>query len=82
MLIWLQRNTLPFSESIRFDEPICKLVAGEKILIWNNEWISPKGLINAINAEKIVDREIIRTLQPIIPPKEVELFVSKTKDYN
>ncbi len=81
MEIWLQRITLPFSKAIDYDEPICKLVAGNNVSLWNNNWISNKNLIKAINAEKIVDREIIRMQEPVIPPKEVELYISKTKGY-
>jgi len=78
MQIWLQRITLPFAKEIAFDESICRLIAGENVSIWNNDWISSEDLKKAINPKKIVDREKIDEITPIIPVGEVELFI---KDY-
>ena len=81
MEIWLQRVTIPFLKDQTFDEPICKLVAGESVSIWNNEWIASNDLKTIINADRIVDREIIEKLDLIIPAIEIELFSSKAKGY-
>ncbi|MFZ2542493.1 MAG: RNA-directed DNA polymerase [Gallionella sp.] len=75
MQIWLQRVTLKFSNEINFDEPICKLVAGENARIWNNDWISSKKLKDAVDARKIVDKEKLVKITPVISPQEVELFI-------
>lgn len=81
MLIWLQRITLPFAPGEEFDEPLCRLVSGGDESIWNNKWISSKDLKNALDAKQIVDRQVVRSLPPIVPAEEVELFMSKAEDY-
>lgn len=77
MQIWLQRVTLPLHRSIVFDEPICKLVAGSTSSLWNNDWISSNELRAAVDATKIVDESIRDELAPVIPLKEVEVFISR-----
>lgn len=78
MQIWLQRVTLPFSNKVEFEEPICKLVAGENAKIWNIDWIKSKDLKNAIDARKIVDKIVLEKIAVVIPSEEIELFISKT----
>jgi RNA-directed DNA polymerase len=73
MQIWLQRISLPIESLISYEEPICQLVSGETAKIWNTSWISHE-LRELVNSEKIIDREQIESLQPIVPLEEVELF--------
>lgn len=77
MQIWIQRITLPISKTLAYEEPICKLVAGEAVALWNMEWISNKELKNEIDVMKVIDREVLAASDPVIPVKEVELFLSK-----
>lgn len=77
MQIWLQRVTFPRDRSIDYDETICKLVAGSTSSLWNNEWISARDLIKAVDATKVVNAKIRDDISPVIPIKEVELFLSK-----
>lgn len=81
MQIWLQRITLPFIDDIEFDESICKIVSGKGSSLWNNEWISSNDLKRALSVEQIVDRDVITTIEPIIPISEIELYISKMKEY-
>ena len=78
--IWLQRVTLSFKSELKYDESICKLVSGDNVMIWNNDWISSRDLKNAINSKHIIDKSQIKKLKPIISTKEVELFVSKDQE--
>ena len=78
MQIWIQRVILPISAELAYEEPICKLVAGEPVALWNIEWISAKTLKDATDTAKIIDRDAIEGLEPVIPVDEVELFLSKT----
>ncbi len=78
MQIWLQRVTFPLDRSVIYDEPICKLVAGSASHLWNNDWISSNELKEAITATKIVNETIRDALAPVIPPEEVELFLSRS----
>jgi len=73
--IWLQRVTQPKAVGIPFasDEPICKIVNGETIDLWENEWIASDDLKNAIKASKIVVGSV-SDAQEVVQPEEVELF--------
>ena len=77
MQIWIQRVTLPISVGIVYEEPICKLVAGENILLWNVSWIKGKALESALDVTKVVDHEKRASLDSVITLAEVELFRSK-----
>jgi len=73
--IWLQRVTRPKAVDIRFisEEPICKIVNKNKTILWENEWISSKDLIKALDVSKIVVGEAFDS-EEVIQPKEIELF--------
>jgi len=75
MQIWLQRITMSFTKDVHYDEPVCKLVTGESAHLWNNDWISSNDLKNAVDASKVISKNIIEKLEPVIPSDEVELFV-------
>jgi len=76
MDIWLQRIIYSFAPDTEFDEPLCKLVYQESISIWNNGWISSPILKNAIETRKVVNRNILEEMSPIISEEEVNLFKS------
>jgi hypothetical protein len=73
--IWLQRVTKPKSVGLEYvsDEPICKIVNGENIDLWNNSWISSADLKAALNVSKIVVKDASDTPE-VVTPSEVELF--------
>lgn len=79
--VWLQRVTLSFKSEPKFNEPICKLISGDDVIIWNNKWISSDKLKAAVNPKHIVDQELIENIKPIISPDEVELFMPKDQQY-
>ncbi|MDD4363412.1 MAG: RNA-directed DNA polymerase, partial [Atribacterota bacterium] len=81
MQIWLQRATINFKDNLEFEEPLCNIIKGEDETIWNNDWISCKYLKDLISGKMIIDIDLISKLKPVISPKEVELFVSKARDY-
>lgn len=74
MQIWLQRITYPIDRRISYDEGICRLVAGDSDSLWDNEWISSEDLKTSVDAKKIVIRDVLDNMSPVIHPKEVELF--------
>jgi hypothetical protein len=80
MQIWLQRVTFSLDKKIDYDETLCKLVAGSTHQLWNNDWISSKVLKAAVDATKIVDTTVLDKMDPVISPKEVEMFGSKVRD--
>ncbi|MDR4509390.1 MAG: RNA-directed DNA polymerase [Candidatus Brocadiaceae bacterium] len=75
--IWLQRISKPEFQDMKYDEPLCQLVAGETADIWNLGWISSNELKNAIDANSIIDRNRLNAIEPIIPAEEFELFIRK-----
>lgn len=73
--IWLQRVTQPQSVGIPFssNEPICKIVNGESVELWENAWISSKDLKKALATSKIVVGSVSDS-EEVVTPEEVELF--------
>lgn len=76
MQIWIQRVTLPIAKDISYEEPICKLVSGQDVSLWNTQWITSQELIASI-ATSVIDQGALEILIPVIPIEEVELFLSK-----
>lgn len=74
MDICLQRITFPFDRESSYEEPICKLVSRENEEIWNNKWLQCDKLKQAVNAEKIIDREKLTEMKPVVQPDEIPLF--------
>ena len=77
MEVWLQRITYPFAPEIDFNEPLCKLVCKKKARIWNNDWISYKKLLKAINAKNIVNRKELEQMPRVVAVDEIDLFKSQ-----
>ncbi len=79
--IWLQRIAVSIGVDMGFKEKICKIVLDENINLWNNSWLK-KNLRDQIETTSIIDKNIIKTLSPVISKEEVELFKSsKSKSY-
>lgn len=74
MEVWLQRISHPHKVHIAFNEPLCELVQGKKVSLWNNDWISSTRLKALIDPKKIVNRAKLRVLKPVVPPAEIRLF--------
>lgn len=73
--IWLQRVIQPKSVGIDFvsKEPICRIVNGESVDLWENAWIANKALKEALDVSKIVVGSVANT-DEVVKPEEVELF--------
>lgn len=74
MQIWLQRATIAFKDEIEFDDPLCQLVSGGSLNIWDSSWISSRELKSKIKSKKIIDSKELRNIVPVIPVDEVDLF--------
>jgi RNA-directed DNA polymerase len=77
MEMWIQRISHPILPSLSFGEALCRLVKGEEAEIWSNAWITCKKLKAAVAASNIVDTNELRSLRPVIRPKEVDAFASE-----
>ena len=76
--IWLQRVLIGCDEYISFDEPICKIVYGEKnISIWKKNWLNNK-FKKKIEDKLILDKEEMEKVRgKPIARDEFELFPNK-----
>jgi hypothetical protein len=77
MEAWLQRISHSFVPNLGYKETLCRLVKGDSVALWNNDWITSATLKAAIDPAKIVNKAKLRSLKPIVRPKEIELFASK-----
>lgn len=75
MQIWLQRAVvkLPISPIV-FDESICKLVNGDTVSLWNNDWLHAKNGKILDDRNNIIDETILNELEIEIQDDEVLLF--------
>jgi len=80
--VWLQRVTKPKAVGVEYvsDEPICRIVNGESVDLWNNSWIATAELKAALNVSKIVVKEASETSE-VMTPSEVELFKRNAWSY-
>ena len=76
MEIWLQRISHSFLPDLCFKEKLCHLVQGKPVDLWNSSWISSAKLKDALDASRIVSKAKIRSIKPIVRPKEIELFAT------
>ena len=74
METWLQRISYAFDPRISFDTPLCRLILGEDVSIWNSEWISSRDLQAAVNSEEIVDRIALSNMPAVVRNDEFALF--------
>ena len=74
MEIWLQRFSHSCAPEIEFDEPLCQLISIKGTKIWNNDWISSRDLLKAIDLNSMINREALDAIDPVVPPKEVQLW--------
>ncbi|MCY4109903.1 MAG: RNA-directed DNA polymerase [Chloroflexi bacterium] len=78
MQVWLQRISYPFFPDLHLDELLCRLVAqrDRPPEIWGSNWISSSPLRTAINANKMIDRDKLDTIDPVVSADEVEQSIS------
>lgn len=77
MEVWLQRISHSFVPGLGYKERLCRLVKGDSVDLWNNDWITSTKLKAALIPSKIVNKAKLRSLKPIVRPKEIELFASE-----
>lgn len=73
--VWLQRVTKAKSVDLTFDssEPICQIVNGQEVQLWNNDWISNQRLVEALDPKKMVISKPDE-LDPVPKIEELALF--------
>ncbi len=78
--LWMQRAILKLSVKKSFKEPLCEIVNGKAISIWNSDWLN-NDFQKLIAGTPIVNPKSIAKLDEFIKPDEVLLFESKS-EYN
>ncbi|EDT01878.1 conserved hypothetical protein [Burkholderia ambifaria IOP40-10] len=80
--VWLQRVTKPKAVGLEYvsDEPLCKIVNGDHVDIWNSSWVSSEALKAALHVSKIVVKKANETPE-VVTPSEVELFKQNACSY-
>lgn len=66
--VWLQNithTTDDWSKGEIYDMPLCKVVAEQPVILWNNSWIKP-DVADAFPQNSIVDREVLAKTGQII----------------
>ena len=73
--VWMQRVTKPKAVGLAFEssEAICRIVDGDDISLWNNDWVSSTDLKKALSVKSIVVHEVEDTPE-VMQPEEIELF--------
>lgn len=77
MEVWLQRISHSFVPGLGYKETLCRLVKGDSVALWNNDWITSRKLKAVLDPSKIVNKAKLRSLKPVVRPKEIEVFSSE-----
>ena len=72
--IWLQRIAFPFAPDMKFEERMCRLVAGQQEQLWDHTWIQNTALLNALDANKVINQQKLQNLEAIVSIEEIDLF--------
>lgn len=72
--IWLQRISLSYDRKRQFTEPICQLVVGAQIKLWNSDWLTPR-VRASFESESILDHAALQDLSRVISLEETEPFL-------
>jgi hypothetical protein len=74
MEVWLQRISHSYEPRLAYQKPLCQVVKGKFVSLWNNDWITSAKLKSAVNPTNIVNKTKLKSLKPVIRPKEIALF--------
>ena len=74
MEVWFQRAIKERLSEFEFHEPLCKLVEGKNVSIWNSDWIASKDLKGIVDSVRLVDFEKLGETEAVIDSLEFNLF--------
>jgi hypothetical protein len=77
MQTWLQRISHSLDPNLGYTDTLCRLVAGETVTLWNNDWITSTKLKAILDPARVIDRVKLAAMTPIVQPREIELFTSR-----
>lgn len=73
--VWQQRMSYRYDSTIQYSENLCQIVQGNPTELWSNKWISDKVLNAGLDPEKIINRNALKSLDPVVQRGEFSLFV-------
>ena len=74
MEVWFQRSIKQHLGDVELTEPLCKLVKGEIVDVWNSDWIGSANLKKVLDASSTVNSEKLGEAEPVIDSLEFNLF--------
>lgn len=74
--IWLQRLTIKIDRVKVYDENLCRKVNYPATQIWDSSWLN-QALKTMIDNAQIIDEQVIQSIDVVINPFEVQLFVNE-----
>lgn len=75
MQIWLQRVSYPIDNTYVYNEKICSCLDSLENILWDTSWINSVDLKKIINCS-IVDKEILNSINEVIPLDDVQPFLT------
>lgn len=82
--LWLQNMTYKQdskNHACPYDMRLCKLVMGEDVQIWNNQWLKPE-LIKDFPQETIVNKDVLAKATGVIMFRETRAYAEAIADNN
>ena len=81
--LWLQNMT--YSQDVKngyspYDVRLCKLVMGEDVQLWNNQWLKPE-LTNDFPQYQVVNNETLAKVTPVITFRETRAYLDQIYDH-
>lgn len=73
--IWIQRMTLGFGKSIKYETKLCEAISGG-VNIWNWSWLNKTPNENIINKKKLSEME------QVVQKEEVSIFEQREKEFS
>lgn len=73
MQIWLQRALIHSELVDTFSEPLCQIVSGQEVQLWNSSWLK-SNIQGFVDVNNILDKDKLDNIDPIIQPSEVQIF--------
>lgn len=73
MQIWLQRIAIPFKSQLDFSEPICGLIEGDSLDLWDSTWLHSK-LKTKLKSLDFIIQDKIDELSPVMSMSEISIF--------
>lgn len=80
IMVWFQRLNLKINKAEIYDEPLCKKVTDNKVMIWNVDWLNVK-LKNIFEKTSIIEEKKITKAKKKLSKTEIKKIIAKSSFY-